>query len=132
MIALDTNVLVRFLVADEDRQFEAAKAVLARLGPRDEAGFITDVVLAELAWVLRSVYRYSRAETVEALALLAHSHHLAFEDDDRLTRALAAFASGRGDFADYLIRERAKAAGCATVLTFDRDLWKEKGFSAVR
>ena len=130
MIALDTNVLVRFLVADDPEQFEAARRSLARLGPAEESGFVADVVLAELVWVLRSTYEHSRGEILQALEALASADHLTFEDDGRLARALRAFGEGRGDFADYLIRERAAVAGCSSVLTFDRTLQKEKGFSA--
>ena len=130
MIAIDTNVLVRFLVADDPGQFEAARRSFARLGPAEESGFVSDLVLAELVWVLRTVYEHSRGEILEALRALAAADHLSFEDDARLSRALQAFAAGRGDFADYLIRERAEAAGCSAVLTFDRVLQKEQGFSA--
>ena len=130
MIAIDTNVLVRYLVADDADQFAAAERSLARLGPGDESGFVSDVVLAELVWVLRAGYDYSRTDILRALEGLASADHLTFEDDERLSRVLRAFADGRGDFADYLIRERAVAAGCETVQTFDKDLLAEAGFSA--
>jgi predicted nucleic-acid-binding protein len=130
VIALDTNVLVRFLVADDEAQYEAARRSLARLGPAEDSGFVADVVLAELAWVLRAAYGFTRDEILQALTMLAGADHLSFEDDARLARALRAFAEGRGDFADYLIRERALAVGCSTVQTFDRTLQAEPAFSA--
>lgn len=129
MIALDTNVLVRFLVADDAEQHEAAQRSLNRLGPAEESGFVPDVVLVELVWVLRAAYGFSRREIHEALTALASADHLSFEDDERLSRVLRAFGEGRGDFADYLIRERALAYGCSTVETFDRVLQAEDGFS---
>jgi predicted nucleic-acid-binding protein len=129
VIALDTNVLVRFLVADDEGQHEAARRSLERLGPAEQAGFVSDIVLVELVWVLRAGYGFSRREIMVALEALASADHLSFEDDERISRALRAFAEGRGDFADYLIRERADAAGCTTVETFDRVLHAEKGFS---
>jgi predicted nucleic-acid-binding protein len=52
-----------------------------------------------------------------------------FSSSDQLTRALEAYTSGKGDFADSLIREHARAAGADTVATFDRSLLKERGFS---
>ena len=130
MIALDTNVLVRFLVGDDPEQSGAARRSLEALGPGAESGFVPDLVLAEIAWVLRSVYRLARPEIADALRSLASADHLAFEDNDRLSRTLTAFEGGRGDFSDYLIREQARGAGCASVLTFDRELMSEDGFSA--
>lgn len=130
MIALDTNFLVRFLVADDEDQHEAAKRSLARLGPAEESGFVSDIVLVELVWVLRAAYGYSRSEIYEALAALASADHLSFEDNERLSRVLRAFGDGRGDCADYLIRDRARGCGCSTVKTFDRILQAEDGFSA--
>ncbi len=130
MIALDTNVLVRYLVADDAAQFAAAERSLSRLGPGEDSAFVSDVVLVELVWVLRAVYDYSRGDVQRALEALASADHLTFEDDERLSRVLRAFADGRGDFADYLTRERAVAAGCETVQTFDKDLQAEAGFSA--
>lgn len=130
MIALDTNVLVRYLVADDAAQFAAAERSLSRLGPGEDSAFVSDVVLVELVWVLRAVYDYSRGDIRRAVEALASADHLTFEDDERLSRVLRAFADGRGDFADYLIRERAVAAGCETVQTFDKDLQAEAGFSA--
>jgi predicted nucleic-acid-binding protein len=61
---------------------------------------------------------------------LVNARNLMFASSDHLARALAAFASGRGDFADHLIREHARAAGCSAVATFDIVLLKEQGFSA--
>jgi len=51
---------------------------------------------------------------------------------DSLIRALEAYETGKGDFADYLIREQARAAECESVATFDRVLLRERGFVAVK
>jgi len=85
--------------------------------------------MCETVCVLSSSYRFSRAEIVEALAGLLRARAVVFTSTDRLARALEAYATGRGDFADYLIREDAVAAGADTVATFDRSLLKERGFS---
>jgi predicted nucleic-acid-binding protein len=78
---------------------------------------------------LSSAYRFSRAEIQEALAGLLRARAVVFASSDQLARALEAYATGRGDFADYLIREHARAAGADTVATFDRSLLEERGFS---
>jgi len=129
MIALDTNVLVRFLVEDDEKQTRVASQLIRDAIEREEQLYICDIVMCDTVWVLSSSYRFSRAEIVEALAGLLRARAVVFTSTDRLARALEAYATGRGDFADYLIREHAVAAGADTVATFDRSLLKERGFS---
>jgi predicted nucleic-acid-binding protein len=129
MIGLDTNVLVRFLVEDDPRQSKAAAALIEEAVSAGDDLFLSDIVLCETVWVLGSAYESSRDQIVETLTGLLRARNLAFESTDRLFRALDAYARGKGDFADYLIREHARSAGCDTVMTFDRPLLKEPGFS---
>jgi predicted nucleic-acid-binding protein len=129
MIALDTNVLVRFLVEDDRAQSAAAAALIERAISEDESLFVSDVALCEVVWVLEFSYKVPRPEVHTALRGLLHARHLAFADAAVLTRALAAFAAGKGDFADYVIREHGLAAGATSVATFDRALLKEPGFT---
>jgi len=130
MIALDTNILVRFLVEDDAAQTERARALLAKAVASDDPCFISDVVLCELVWVLERRYKFDRAEIVQALEQLLRARHLAFLSTEALVRALGAYSRGLGGFADYVIREHARANGCAVVATFDGDLLKESGFVA--
>ena len=128
MIALDTNVLVRFLVEDDLAQAERAQAILRRAVEADDPCYVADIVLCELVWVLERSYKIKRAEIGASLSRLIRAQHLAFSSVERLSRTLESYTSGRGDFADYLIRETAKEAGCEAVATFDGDLLKEPGF----
>ena len=128
MIALDTNVLVRFLVEDDARQTEQAAALIERAVASGDTLFVSDVVVAELVWVLSVSYRISRAQIAATLRDLLRARHLTFAASDQLTRAIDSFARGKGDFADYLIGEHARVAGCETVATFDRVLLRESGF----
>lgn len=127
--ALDTNVLVRFLVEDDATQAAAAAAVVERAVAADEPLFVSDIVLCETVWVLAGSYRVPRAEILAVLRDLLRARHLAFASPDQITRALDAFGKGKGEFADYLIREHARTAGCDTVVTFDRALLNERGFA---
>ena len=130
MIALDTNVLVRFLVVDDKAQSAKAVKLVERAVARNETLFVSDVVIYETVWVLLSAYLASRAEVGDTLAQLLKATHLSLRDVDGLVRALEAFVAGKGDFADYVIKEHARAAGCDGVATFDRALLKEQGFVA--
>lgn len=128
MIGLDTNILVRFLVEDDLAQTERAQSILRRAVEADDPCYVADIVLCELVWVLERSYKIKRAEIGASLSRLIRARHLAFSSVERLSRTLESYTSGRGDFADYLIRETAKEAGCEAVATFDGDLLKEPGF----
>jgi predicted nucleic-acid-binding protein len=130
MIALDTNVLVRFLVRDDEKQSRKAKKLIEGVVARGEQLFISDIVMCETVWVLLSAYRFTRAEIVHALAALVRARNVVFSSNDQLARALDAYRRGKGDFADYLIREHARAAGAEVVATFDRALLAEKSYTS--
>ncbi len=130
MTSLDTNVLVRFLVRDDRTQARKAKALVDRLDDRDEPAYVSDVVLCELVWVLTRSYGFGRNQVALALQQLAAAKQLRFDSVDNVFRALAAYQQGKGDFADYLIREHARAAGCDTVMTFDQKLIGEPMFTS--
>ena len=128
MIALDTNVLVRFLVEDDVAQTKRARALITRAIEEEGGCFVPDVVICEVVRVLTSAYRVPKSEIVRHLGSLLRARHFAYRSADRLARALDAFSDGRGDFADYVIREDSMAAGCDAVATFDKDLYGERGF----
>jgi predicted nucleic-acid-binding protein len=130
MIALDTNVVVRFLVEDDEAQSRKAARLIEKARRRDEALFISDIVMCEMVWVLSTSYRFSRSEIARVLGDLLRGRGVVFVSSDALARALRAYVAGKGDFADYIIREHARAAGADTVVaTFDRALFSEGGFS---
>jgi len=128
MISLDTNVLVRFLVRDDEKQSRQAKRLIEGAVKRDDQLSVSDIVMCETVGVLSSAYGFTRAEIVDALAGLVRARNLVFTSTDRLARALDAYRHGKGDFADYLIRELSRAAGADTVATFDRALLRDEGF----
>jgi predicted nucleic-acid-binding protein len=130
VIALDTNVLVRFLVEDDEAQSAAAAALIEETLSHGEGLFVSDIVLCETVWVLTAAYRVKRPAVLSIIRELLRAKQLSFSSPDSLSHALNAFASGRGDFADYLIREHARAAGCDHVVTFDRALLDDSGFVA--
>jgi predicted nucleic-acid-binding protein len=118
VIALDTNILVRLLTGDDPPQ----QAAVTRLLHAEESGFfIGDVTLAELAWVLEKVYRYTREELAVSVEELASLEDVQFEDTVRVAHAIKHHRHG-GDFADFLIVARARASGCSQVASFDKQL----------
>jgi len=130
MTALDTNVLVRFLVRDDRAQARKARALIDQLDMDEERGYVSDIILCEMVWVLGRSHGFERARIAETLKRLATARQLRFDSVDGVLRALLAYENGKADFADYLIREHAKAAGCKVVATFDAKLLKEDMFAS--
>lgn len=122
MIGIDTNVLVRYLTLDDDAQVERVDRLIEEAGERDEPLHVDGIVLCETAWVLRSVYGHSRNEIADALERVLETRQFAIEDRDSVRRALDAYREERGDFADYLIGERNRRAGCRVTVTLDGEL----------
>ena len=132
MIALDTNVLVRYIVEDDREQSPTAVAMIERAIEREQSIFIPQIVLCELVWVLSFSYRFKREAIVGFLQQLRRGAQLVLEGADEVKRAIEAYAGGRGDFSDYLIAERSVANGCSVIATFDRALETDRRFASPR
>jgi predicted nucleic-acid-binding protein len=128
MIALDTNILVRFLVNDEPKQGKKARDLVSQLDDAESRADVSDIVLCEIVWVLGSCYGFDRVQIALALKKLVGARQLRFDANDQILRAISDYESSKGDFADYLIREHAIAAGCDSVMTFDKSLHGDSGF----
>ena len=121
MIAVDTNVLLRYLLRDDEAQAESSRRVIEG----EERVLITDVVLAETLWTLIGRrYRASRADLIGVVDKLLQEPNILFEDDEVIWSALQAYRETDADFADALIVFKAlkKAATGDTlnaVYTFD-------------
>ena len=119
MIALDTNVLVRFLVQDDPEQARLAGEVIDQLS-EEAPGFVGREVLVELVWVLERAYRLGRAEIAGALDGLLASTELVIEGADEIGPALELYRNDGFGFADLTIAAAARRAGAREVVTFDR------------
>lgn len=128
MTGVETNVLVRFLVGDDPGQAARAASFFARAAAEGEKLFVPQIVVCELVWVLSHAYGKSRAEISAGLDALLRARQLEFEEVDQILGALERFAAGDGDLADWLIWERARAAGSGRVATFDTRLLRSPEF----
>jgi predicted nucleic-acid-binding protein len=131
VIGLDTNILLRFIVKDDAAQFELVSNFIRKLRDEGKTMYITDVVLSEIIWTLRTGYKYKKSALLRALQGMTDTADLIFESEDLIESVISAYQKGRGDFTDYLIAERCYAAGCESLATFDKALLREKGFVGV-
>lgn len=120
MIALDTNVLVRLMLRDDAAQAALARELFDANAGIDAALFVSDVVLAELAWVLRSRYSFASESIAAAVQALLDNATVAWQSRAAVAHALRLFRRDAGDFADCLVVALAGAHGCEATATFDR------------
>jgi len=120
MPALDTNVLVRFLVQDDGAQLQQAKALLERCVAAGELLFVPITVALEVEWVLRSRYGFQKDAVAAVFAALLSSAQLEFESETALELALARYHEGAADFSDCVHVALATQAGHSPLWTFDK------------
>lgn len=118
MIGIDTNVLVRYLTQDDEAQAEIASRTIDQLTV-EEPGYLGVVALVETFWVLRRTYGFAGGEVTQVLSEVVAADEIAVENPAVVDRALGAAAEG-ADFADAVIAETARQAGCERTVTFDR------------
>jgi len=118
--ALDTNVLVRYVVQDDSGQLAAAKRLIGRCVAQGQSLFVPVTVALELEWVLRAGFGYPKDDVLEVLSNLLSAAELTFESERALEVALQLYREGTADFADCLHIALATEAGEQPLWTFDR------------
>lgn len=131
MIALDTNVLVRFLVQDDPMQAQLATKVIDQLTD-DAPGFVSREVLIELVWVLERAYRLGRPDIATALDGLLSAIELEVEGSDEVAPALELYRNDGFGFADLMIAAAARRAGATEMVTFDRKAARLPGVHLIK
>lgn len=130
MIAIDTNVLVRFLTRDDPEQAARVRTLFATLTAENPALVCREVVL-ELVWVLGYSYNFSRTEIAGALEGLLAAVELEVEDADVVSSALRDYVSEAADFADLMILGATRKHGATPLVTFDARVARMNGVKLV-
>lgn len=119
-IAIDTNVLVRLLVRDDEAQYAAARRLVNHAATAEVPVLILLGALLETEWVLRSRYKLDKASIAGAFAALLESSDVEFEHAPTVEEALYVWAQHpHADFADCLLTARAAHLGRSQFVTFD-------------
>lgn len=126
MIALDTNVLVRALAGDDDRQSPLARDFLRSLTP-ESPGFVCLSVILEVAWVLEKSLKMSRTDMIALLDGMMAAPAFEIEDGESVGEAIESARAG-GGFADSLIAATNQLYGITETVTFDRDAARRFGW----
>lgn len=130
MLGIDTNVLVRFLVRDDETQFEKARKLIKREVTAGRRVFVNQLVLMETEWVLRSRYAIPKNHIIETISGLLDATDIQFEDESAIEEALFMWKDTTADFADCLIGTKNRRMGCRTMASFDVKASKLSGFVA--
>jgi predicted nucleic-acid-binding protein len=131
MPALDTNVLIRYVVQDDEAQLAAARRLIRRYVDEGQTLFVPVTVALELEWVLRANFEYSRDEATEVLSNLLSAAELTFESERALDVALHLYREGSADFADCLHIALAAQARALPLWTFDKRAGKVSGAKTI-
>lgn len=129
MISLDTNVLVRILVDDPESpaQNKAARA----LASHHKQFYISQIVQAELYWVLEKCYEFDKESQLVALGELLTNEAFVLENAKYFDQAVHLYKSHNIDFADVLILTHSKHAQAKFVATFDKKFARLPGVKLV-
>ncbi len=128
MLGIDTNVLVRFLVQDDEAQFDKARKLIKREVAAGSGVFMNQLGLLETEWVLRSRYSLPKNLIIEAISGLLEASDVRFEDEPAIEEDLFIWKESAADFADCLVGVKNRRLGCRATASFDVKASKLPGF----
>ena len=132
MKGIDTNILVRFLVGDDELQAKKVYNIFKKAESNKNELFVPLLVVLELIWVLESVYDIPREKIIDSISELLLLPVLNFEHRSALQQFTQTAHENSYDLSDLIIAHSAKEQGCKTVITFDRKASKYNLFELVK
>lgn len=132
MIGIDTNVLMRLLVRDHDGQIKAAERFVNAHCSSDDPGYVSRIVIAEIAWVLKDIYDYDRTQIAGAIRGIINVSQLEIDSADDVHAAVADYEKSSAGFTDCLVARINASAGCEYTITFDRKAAKLDSFELLK
>lgn len=127
MIGIDTNILLRLWLNDDPAQNKRIDALLAEHGSTPGSLLVTDVVLVEAVWTLRSAFDQDKDAQLIAVRSLLEETAFAFEDRQAVAGAVTLFEAGSCRFSDCLVVAKHARQGCDFTATLDRGMRKLPG-----
>ena len=124
MIAIDTNILVRYFTQDDPGEARLATRLIEDRLTRVDPGFVSTIVISELIWVLDRAYKLKRPEIDVIVAGLLNAEEIVVDEAAIVRRALR---GSTGGLSDALIHAIGQARGCTATVTFDRAFARHDG-----
>ena len=132
MKALDTNVLIRYLVQDDAKQSAIATRFIEGHCTEKSPCFIGQITLCEIAWVLERNYDQDRVAIADVIEQLLQVGQLEVMEPSVVWRALSDYKSSNADFPDHLLARVNESAGCEATVTFDKKASKQPAFELLK
>ncbi len=117
---VDTNVFLRFLVNDDPEKADACEMLFRRAITGEESLFTTDMVMAEIVWVLESYYELRKSDVREKLEKILNTQNLDCPNREIIINALAAYEEKNIDYIDAYNAFILKMKGIDEVYSYDR------------
>lgn len=122
---IDANVILRLLLADDEEQFPKAKAFLENIEVGKDEVLLTEIVFAEVVWVLHKVYEIPRCEIADKFSkILNYSGLKTLVDKEIFLESLKLYANYSIDIQDIFLSVFSKTNRCS-VVTFDKSDFKK-------
>jgi predicted nucleic-acid-binding protein len=135
MIGIDTNILLRWLVAPDEWDIGSSKSeadlVEKTIMAHGAEFFVNPIVIAETTWILEQKLKVERAAVCEVIDRLLYSANITVAGATAVNAARQIYAASNIGFADCLIASLNREAGCAHTLTFDKKASRQAGFRSI-
>lgn len=128
MTGCDTNIVLRYLLADDVVQSPLVRHWIEDVCARGQPAVINELVAIELYWVLRKKKQVPKADIIASFEALLANPSFRFADEETIIGALDAYAGGPADLADYLVAYRNIRLSVEPTMTFDQDAAKHTAF----
>lgn len=131
VVGLDTNLLVRFLTDDDADQANKVYEVFKQAEQDGSELYVPTLVVFELVWVLKSIYKFERSSILQILSDLISMPIFKFENISIIQSCIRDANNTTFDLSDLLIVYSAKTCAVNSILTFDKKAAKHKLFELV-
>ncbi len=120
----DTYIFIRFLTDDPVIQAQKSKRFLDQVTVGKYELFVCDLIIAEIIYVLESIYDLDRSSIVEKILAIAEIDNTVIENRSIILRALDLYEEKNIDFIDAYLASHSIKNNCNTIITFDKDFKK--------
>lgn len=116
---VDANVIIRWLIEDDKQKSQAFVSLIKQAERHNRTLFVSDLSIAEIVWVLDSVYKIPLEEVAEAIRKILGDQRLTFENKGRLMTAITLWENHKVDFIDAYQAALAQEKNMETIMSYD-------------
>ncbi|PIU50852.1 hypothetical protein COS91_07505 [Candidatus Desantisbacteria bacterium CG07_land_8_20_14_0_80_39_15] len=122
---IDTSVILRLLIKDDEAKIKSCLELIKNANERESSLYLLPVAILEIVWVLEKVYKYQRQDIVEMVEAILNTPGIKIEHEEVFRKALTAYATKNIKFADAVMGYWGLEKGFTTVYTYDEKDFKK-------